>query len=1325
MSDSKPHVLVEASDFLVIAKPAFWTCELISPSTEQQQQQQQVPNTVGTTTAAGNATTAFSRGAAQAQPASSSTSTRKNISSTTTTTNQANAYASTSTNINKSVANWLQANRANFSIDQNLFAISANQAISGDTGFGPLCHRLDRETSGPMLVGKTKKAREKIRDLFHKQKVAKHYLCLVHGKVTDLRGSLQFPIRTVRSNASTWSEVASTKDAEPARTDFVLVGWFREKLSGEVGKEEDAEITGRAPGVKNKPGSTTSTPEQDEEVSFHHASATSSSTPASRRYFSLLACSIHSGRTHQIRVHLQHIGHPLVCDDKYRWKKITSEDGPSSWKNKGSSSSNSSAAPSTTTAWPAAAGTRLTRDPPPAAAKNEGVSLKGGGRGDESYYLSRHFCPRLFLHSYLLGFELDQKRFEVVAPLPAQLKKFLVDKLELVQDFTARSSEMLNETGMLPEEQRAASAKRERGHQKEQTTPVLFQGGSIVFFLQQGRDAGRPQLQQGDIAVTTPPPRPARPVFWQEELLEEAQPFYYLQRKVVELLLEERQKRSRSGMNRASKPTELKIMEQEDVGISSIAKTSAGGTAPSIAENVKVSTSRLAKRKEHDGALLLSEINARLRSEISIFFHHTRSALPEEFFTGKAVNAKTSTDESEDLYLHAPFLLSKKISNALTSFWRGAGVEYEFVSLSPSTPGAVVQDPLADEASIKSRRAQIIEPPGEDAKKEAEQANKNPRTTTSPPVASTSPKDEEEDDHDVHDLLVFLNTKSKEVHASELEGIQERKRVAIQNEDYVLAASLKAMETQLLEKTKSVLTGGNNMKNAAGATSASKIHNTVAANTREVEGAFSDTMREDIFFKSGELFEGGASSTASIGPSKMDHPGRGSPFEVRTVVGDIHKRPMRASMPDRDDFEAFPALGGASVVKTPATSIAGAKKKGTTSANSQGGREVVVALNKTSPGWDLSAVPRVAAADLAPIEIQHAAKDKEKELNATKNKVGSPALFNPSNRIPNVEGHDPAFVERTELVVQRENDGEITTIGGTSVQGGKDLPGAAPASVSTRASQHAAERTQKGEEMAETKTLLSGTRTGERDMKNPVSTAPHNQGGEEEMKRPRAADLVILQSARENGYGTKPILAYKPADSAGIAQLPRSRDGKKTNNNTNGTTTTKTAAISASTGGTASKNGLMSTSKQTTSQNLNWPLLFQNRMDQARKRTVTVAELADLVPEFAEKMQHPKKLELEALLLTFYPLLQKYLYVVLMNVLELVPLAVLHDKKSKGYLPEKSALFALFENICICNSNFWHYVEDTFAIYTFLKAQSDRFSISEVKTGGRGAVLSG
>jgi 23S rRNA pseudouridine1911/1915/1917 synthase len=128
-----------------------------------------------------------------------------------------------------------------------------------------IVHRLDRETSGIMLVAKTDVAHRGIAEQFAARTSHKEYLALVDGVPALLSGSLQKPIGRNPTQRHKMAIVEGPRGRD-ARTDWERVETFGGNLA------------------------------------------------------SLMRCIIHTGRTHQIRVHMKSLGHILLGDVIYGWK---------------------------------------------------------------------------------------------------------------------------------------------------------------------------------------------------------------------------------------------------------------------------------------------------------------------------------------------------------------------------------------------------------------------------------------------------------------------------------------------------------------------------------------------------------------------------------------------------------------------------------------------------------------------------------------------------------------------------------------------------------------------------------------------------------------------------------------------------------------------------------------------------------------------------------------------------------------------------------------------------------------------------------------------
>jgi 23S rRNA pseudouridine1911/1915/1917 synthase len=160
--------------------------------------------------------------------------------------------------------------------DEYSSLISRLRLYLGQGSHPQLVNRLDRETSGVTLAAKTEEAARALRRLWENRQVEKEYAAIVHGHPAQAHGVIDAPLGKDEQSRVAIKDCVRA-DGAPARTEY----WVERRFSGPC------------------------------QTSLSHQVSTINSP------FSLLRVLPHTGRKHQIRIHLAHLGHPVVGDKLY------------------------------------------------------------------------------------------------------------------------------------------------------------------------------------------------------------------------------------------------------------------------------------------------------------------------------------------------------------------------------------------------------------------------------------------------------------------------------------------------------------------------------------------------------------------------------------------------------------------------------------------------------------------------------------------------------------------------------------------------------------------------------------------------------------------------------------------------------------------------------------------------------------------------------------------------------------------------------------------------------------------------------------------------
>lgn len=139
-----------------------------------------------------------------------------------------------------------------------------------------IVHRLDKDTSGLMMVAKTDEAQVRLQEDIKVRRIDRRYLALVHGWIAPDTGLVDAPIgRNAHDRLK--MGISDHPSAKQAITTFTVLERF------EAGRFDDG--------------------------------------------FTLIECKLYTGRTHQIRVHMEYVHHPIVGDQTYGTRRVKANHG--------------------------------------------------------------------------------------------------------------------------------------------------------------------------------------------------------------------------------------------------------------------------------------------------------------------------------------------------------------------------------------------------------------------------------------------------------------------------------------------------------------------------------------------------------------------------------------------------------------------------------------------------------------------------------------------------------------------------------------------------------------------------------------------------------------------------------------------------------------------------------------------------------------------------------------------------------------------------------------------------------------------------------------
>ena len=143
--------------------------------------------------------------------------------------------------------------------------------LVGEEGRSGIVHRLDKDTSGVILIALTQEMYEHLKDAFEQRKIKKEYVALVKGKIPEKHGKIDALLGKSQKDFRKYTtDTTDMVREKPSLTEYWVTDYFTDGVD----------------------------------------------------FYTLIKVKLHTGRTHQIRVHFSSLGFPLIGDELYGGKKV-------------------------------------------------------------------------------------------------------------------------------------------------------------------------------------------------------------------------------------------------------------------------------------------------------------------------------------------------------------------------------------------------------------------------------------------------------------------------------------------------------------------------------------------------------------------------------------------------------------------------------------------------------------------------------------------------------------------------------------------------------------------------------------------------------------------------------------------------------------------------------------------------------------------------------------------------------------------------------------------------------------------------------------------